>query len=92
MIDLINRLAKCVADNGYDVFVQQMSNGFVFNIVHHATDREAVYGFNDASYFDVCGRIASQYCTHDQLNTLSALGADWVTIQATEGTILRQVA
>ncbi|MEM1355912.1 MAG: hypothetical protein AAGC44_08895 [Planctomycetota bacterium] len=92
MIDLVNRLADCVADNGYDVFVQQMSNGYVFNIVHQATDREAVYGFNAASYFDVCSRIASQYCTHDQLNALADQGADWVAIQATEGGMLRQVA
>lgn len=92
MIDLVNRLAKCVADNGYEVFVQQLSNGFVFNILHHATDREAVYGFNDASYFEVCGRIASQYCTHDQLNTLADHGATWVRIVAAADNTLRNVA
>jgi len=92
MIDLVNRLAKCVADNGYEVFVQQLSNGFVFNILHQPTDREAVYGFNAASYFEVCGRIASQYCTHDQLNTLADHGATWVRIQAAADNTLRQVA
>lgn len=92
MIDLVNRLAKCVSDNGYDVFVQQMPNGIVFNIIHQATNRESVYGFNSASYFDVCGRIASEYCTATQLNSLADHGADWVVHVASEGPLLRQVA
>lgn len=92
MIDLVNRLANCVADNGYDVFVQQQSNGMVFNIVHEPTRREAVYGFNAASYFEVCARIAQQYCTADQLNALAEWGACWVVHTPGQGPPLKQVA
>lgn len=76
MIDLIERLADMIARNGYDVQFQEADGGYIFDIVHEPTQRQAVYAFNRGSQDAAVRAMARQYCTDDQLNELAGAGVE----------------
>lgn len=76
MLNLIERLAEMISHNGYEVSLHQDSAGYLFDIVHQPTQREAVYAFNTTNRDVAVRAMARQYCTDDQLNELAGAGIE----------------
>lgn len=81
MSELTLRLAEMIALNGYQVSTQENEDGFIFDIVHQATMREAVYAFDNNSFQAAFRAMARQYLTDQQLNELTLEGVDVVELQ-----------
>ncbi|MEM1354602.1 MAG: hypothetical protein AAGC44_03485 [Planctomycetota bacterium] len=82
MKDLIERLAQMITRNGYEVAFHQDEGGFIFDIVHQPTQRQAVYAFNRSSLDAAVRAMARQYCTDEQLNELAESGVNLIEVHA----------